>query len=332
MSASRNILQILWLLLLVICIGVLGYHFLEGWSFLDSLYMTVITLATVGYGETHPLTDTGRLFTIGLIISGMGIILYGLSELTEFVIQGGIGGIVRRQKMEHIIKKITHHYIVCGAGKNGHYVLEELLRTKRPIVVVEKDHAKVQELINRSIPTIEGDASNDAVLEAAGIERAAGLVTTLPEDRDNLFVVITARGLNAKLRIVAKVVDVAIREKFFRSGANAAVSAASIGGLRMASELIRPETTTFLDTMLRDDSALRVDQVSIGPSTSYRGRQLKDCDVLLSSGVVLVSLQKKEETVFTFNPPPATVLETGDTLIVIGNPDGLTHLRTRLSR
>ena len=333
MNAARNALQIIYLLLFILIAGTLGYHFIEGWSLFDSLYMSVITLATVGYGETHPLTTAGRVFTIFLILGGMGIILYGISEITQFIVQGGIGGILRRRKMERTIKKISHHYILCGAGKNGHYVLEELIRTKRKVVAVEKDPQKVQTLINRGIPTIEGDASNDDVLRSAGIDRAIGLVSTLPEDKDNLFVVITARGLNPNLRIVAKVDDIEVREKFFRSGANSAVSAPYIGGLRMASELIRPDTTTFLDSMMRDSSALRVDEVKIGSATNYRGKTIESCDVLSSSDVVLVSMRRGiDERDFIFNPPPSTIINTGDTLIVIGNPEQLEILRAKLSK
>jgi voltage-gated potassium channel len=263
----------------------------------------------------------------------MGIILYGISEITQFIVQGGIGGILRRRKMERNIKKITQHYILCGAGKNGHYVLEELARTKRKVIVVEKDRKKVQMLLDRGIPTIEGDASSDDILRAAGIDRAVGLVTTLPEDKDNLFVVITARGLNPKLRIVAKVDDVEVREKFFRSGANSAVSAPYIGGLRMASELIRPDTTTFLDSMMRDNSTLRVDEVTIGSTTSFCGKSIKNCDVLASSGVVLVSMRKaKVKEGYVFNPAPSTILNHNDTLIMIGNPEQLAGLRAKLSK
>jgi voltage-gated potassium channel len=158
-------------------------------------------------------------------------------------------------------------------------------------------------------------------------------VSTLPEDKDNLFVVITARGLNPKLRIVAKVDEIEVREKFFRSGANSAVSAPYIGGLRMASELIRPDTTTFLDSMMRDNSSLRVDEVTIGPTTNYRGKPITSCDVLASSDIVLVSLRRGiGERNFIFNPPPSTVVHTGDTLIVIGNPEQLEILRGKLSK
>ena len=333
MNTARNALQIISLLLLILLAGTLGYHFIEGWSLFDALYMTVITLATVGYGETHPLSTAGRVFTLFLILGGMGIILFGVSELTQFIVQGDIGGILRRRNMERTIKKISNHYILCGAGKNGHYVLEELIRTKRKVVAVEKDPKKVQALIDRGIPTIEGDASHDNILRSAGIDRALGLVSTLPEDKDNLFVVITARGLNPDLRIVAKVDDVEVREKFFRSGANSAVSAASIGGLRMASELIRPDTTTFLDSMMRDNSSMRVDEVKVGATTHYRGRSINQCDVLASSDIVLVSMRRgSAKRDFIFNPPPNTIMNTGDTLILIGNPEQLELLREKLSK
>jgi voltage-gated potassium channel len=332
MKAAHNALQIVYLLLIILFAGTLGYHFIEGWSLFDSLYMSVITLATVGYGETHPLSTFGRIFTMFLILGGMGIILYGISELTQFIVQGGIAGILRRRKMEHTVKKISNHYILCGAGKNGHYVLEELVRTKRKVVVVEKDPKKIQQLIERGVPAFEGDATNDSVLQAAGIARAVGLVTTLPEDKDNLFVVITARGMNDKLRIVAKVDDIEVREKFFRSGADSAVSAPYIGGLRMASEMIRPDATLFLDTMLRDDSNLRVEEVRIGATTHYRDKPLKKCGALLDSGVVLVSMRKSKEKQFIFNPPTSTLLEKDSTLVVIGKPEQLAVLREKLSK
>jgi voltage-gated potassium channel len=233
--------------------------------------------------------------------------------------------------MERSIQKIVNHYILCGAGNNGHYVLEELRRTKRSVVVVERDPKKVQELVDRNILTVEGDASDDEILRQAGIDRAAGLVTALPEDKDNLFVVITARGLNPKLRIIAKLDDIGVRNKFLRSGADSAVSASFIGGLRMASELVRPETTSFLDEMLRGDSTLRVDEASIKSGSMYIDRPLKECDVFTASGVVLVSI-KGESGKFQFNPSKETVLQCGDVFIVIGTPDQVKTLRGKLNR
>ena len=325
----RRAIQLAALLLLILVAGVLGYHFIEGWSVFDALYMTVITLATVGYGETHPLSVPGKVFTITLIMGGMGVILTALTEITVFVVEGEMTGFLRRRRMNQIIGKLTGHYILCGAGKTGVHVLEELVRTKRNCVVIESDPEKIKRLADQKILVIEGDATEDEILTSAGIVRAAGVVATLPLDRDNLFVVITARGMNPKLRIICKIEDVSGRDKFIRSGANSAISSNYIGGLRMASELIRPETTNFLDTMLRDNSALRVDEVIIGAESQHIGKSLEVCDVLHSSGVVLLSIRRNGS--YLFNPQPQTTLQSGDTLIVIGNPEQINEIRSEIS-
>ncbi len=328
----RRALQLSGLLLFILSAGVLGYHYLEGWSLFDSLYMTVITLATVGYGETHPLTLAGRAFTIFLILGGMSIIFYALTEITTVVVEGEMTGILRRRRMNRHINRLKNHYILCGAGRSGSHVLNELRKTGRVCVVIEKDPLKVKSLLAEHVPVIEGEATEDYALRSAGIERAAGLVTALPSDKDNLFVVITARGLNPSLRIVSKVEEIAARDKFLRSGADTAVSANFIGGMRMASELIRPTTVSFLDTMLYGTPSLRVDEVVVSSSSKYIGQSLGRCDILRESGVVLVSIRvpgKKDG--FRFNPPMETHLKSGDTLIVIGDRSQVEVLRGGLN-
>jgi voltage-gated potassium channel len=327
----RRALQLSGLLIFILCAGVLGYHYIEGWPLFDSLYMTVITLATVGYGETHPLSMPGRVFTIFLILSGMSIIFYALTEITTFVIEGEMTGILRRRRMNRHINKLKNHYILCGAGRSGSHVLNELRKTGRNCVVIEKDPAKVKHLLSEHVPVVEGEATEDIVLRSAGIERAAGLVTALPNDKDNLFVVITARGLNPTIRIVSKVDEITAREKFLRSGANTAVSATFIGGMRMASELIRPTTVSFLDTMLYGTSSLRVEDVTVAPSSKHIGLPLDKCEPLHLSGVVLVSLKDDSKLGFRFNPPRDTRLKSGDTLIVIGDRAQIDHLRRGLN-
>jgi voltage-gated potassium channel len=326
----RRAFQLSGLLLFILCAGVLGYHYIEGWSLFDSLYMTVITLATVGYGETHPLTLTGRAFTIFLILGGMSIIFYALTEITTFVVEGEMTGIIRRRRMNRQIGKLKNHYILCGAGRSGSHVLNELRKTGRTCVVIEKDPAKVRHLLNEQVPVIEGEATEDQVLRSAGIARAAGLVSALPSDKDNLFVVITARGLNPSLRIVSKVEEIAARDKFLRSGADTAVSANFIGGMRMASELIRPATVSFLDTMLYGTPSLRVDEVTIPPTSRFIGVPLDKCEPIRASGVVLVSLKDNSKAGFRFNPPQDTRLKSGDTLIVIGDRPQFEQLRKGL--
>jgi len=325
----RRAMQLVALLLLILVAGVLGYHFIEGWSFFDSLYMTVITLATVGYGETHPLSVPGRVFTITLILGGMGVILTAITEITVFVVEGEMTGFLRRRRMNQMIGKLEGHYILCGAGKTGAHVLEELVRTKRKCVVIESDPEKIKRLADRKILVIEGDATEDEILTSAGIDRAEGIVATLPQDRDNLFVVITARGMSPKIRIISKIEDVSAREKFVRSGANSAISSNYIGGLRMASELIRPETTNFLDAMLRDNTALRVDEVRISAESKQIGKSLEECAPLHSSGIVLLSI--KRNGAHEFNPRHQTTIQSGDILIVIGNPEQINEVRSEIS-
>jgi voltage-gated potassium channel len=301
-----------------------GYHLIEGWDYFDSFYMTVITLATVGFSETHPLTSGGRLFTVFLIMGGLGIITYGVTAITTFVVEGEMRGYLRRNRMKKAIDKIGNHFIVCGGGSGGQYVTEELVRTKREVVIVERNRERAAQLIELGHRVIEGDATSDETLKEAGIEKAAGLVTALTEDRDNLFVVITARGLNSKLRIVSKIVDVHVKEKFIRSGADSAVSAAFIGGLRMASELIRPGTVSFLDKMLRDSANYRVEDVPVGPS--FSGKTIKECIEPVVEGLLVVG--HKHGGDYTFNPRLSGRVETGDTLIVIGDPE---HIRLAVS-
>jgi len=328
-STRRKLLQIFGVLVLVVSMGVLGYHFIEVWHFFDALYMTVITLATVGYGETYPLSTAGRVFTMFLIFGGMGIILYGVTEITSFVVEGEMTGILRRRRMTKSIEKLSNHYILCGGGDIGIYVLEELVRTKRSVVVVERDPQKARQMVEQNILVVEGDATRDETLEAAGIQRAAGLISALATDQDNLFVVISARGLNPRLRIISKIDDSKSRDKFIRGGASGVVSANFIGGLRLASEMIRPETVNFLDSMLRDNSALRVEDVTISGKSHYVGRPLEAVDVLAKANVLLVSIKQADG--FHFHPPLSTVIHPNDTLVLIGNPDQLAAIRSSIS-
>ncbi len=227
--------------------------------------------------------------------------------------------------MNRTIHRLSNHYILCGYGLKGEHILDELLRTKRKAVVVELHPEKIRRLMDQKVMVIEGDATEDSVLKAAGIERAAGLVAALPTDKDNLFVVITARGLNQKLRIVAKVDEMDASKKFLRSGADSVVSANLIGGMRMASELIRPDAVTFLDSMLRDNSDLRVEDVKVNASSKFSDKPLKECKPLQSSHVLLFSVKHADN--YEFNPRPETVVHAGDTLVVIGHPEQIATVR-----
>ena len=321
--ATFAVVMVVWFLY-----GTLGYHFIEGWSILDGLYMTVITISTVGFGETHPLSDTGHLFTITLVLSAMGITLFALSEVTAFIVEGEMTGALRRRKMIKQIEKLSDHYILCGAGRTGMYVMQEMQKTQTPFVMIENNPDRAKEMMEAGALVVQGDATQDSILHLAGIDRAAGLLSALPDDRDNLFVVISARALNTTMRIVTKIDDIEARQKFLHSGANTGVSTHFIGGLRMASELIRPAATTFLDTMLRGPGNLRVADAVIADGSKLVGQRLGDIDAFAKAGVLLMSLKHGED--LQFNPSPDTRVQAGDAVIVMGTSDQVADLQQQI--
>jgi voltage-gated potassium channel len=328
MILFRKISSILLLLALVLVSGSSGYMTIEDWSFLDSLYMTVITVASVGYGETHPLSDNGRIFTMILILFGSGILLYSISMITAFIVEGELTDILKNMKMKNTIEKFQGHFIVCGESQTGRYVVEELIKTHKPFVVIETDKAKLAALGERGIPYIEGDATTDAVLEAAGIERASGLITTLHTDAENLFVVLTAKGLNPGLRVIAKAVDEESRQKLQKVGADGVVMPNAIGGLRMVSEMVRPNVVSFLDLMLRSkDQTIRVEELSITPDSPFVGKTLLETGIVALPDVTVVAL--KQDGGYLINPPRNTVLRGGMVIIVMGEVAAIELVRAQ---
>jgi voltage-gated potassium channel len=323
-TLRQRILAAALALAAVLGAGTLGYQLIEGWSFADALYMTVITVATIGYGEVHPLSPAGRTFTIFLIFGGIGLLTYAVSAVTAFLVEGELHEALRKRRLEKIIDHLKDHYIICGAGRTGRCVADELRNTRRDLVVVDQDPVRVAALNEQGVPALLGDADHDTVLKKAGIERAKALVACLPEDKDNLFVVITARGLNPNLRIVAKSLDKDADEKFRRSGADAVVSPHFIGGLRMASEAARPAVVSFLDNMLRHpDAGIRLEEVSVG------GRARTVAEASASAGGVLVlALKPRGGSDYVFNPAPGTALSEKDVLVVMGRADEVKRLQS----
>src|SRR5262249_31534372 len=233
-------------------IGTLGYHFLEGWSLLDALFMTVITMATVGYGEIHPLSQNGRIFTIFLILGSVATVGYAVSVIGAFIIEGELYQAIRGRRMDRRITSLRDHIIICGGGHVGKYVVQECFKTRTPFVLIEQDQDALQDVGEvGDLLHLQADATEDETLRLAGIDRARGLVATLGDDKDNVFIVLTARALNPKLRIVGRVIEEKNAEKLRKAGADEVVSTNAIGGLRIASVMLRPAVVTFLDEMLR---------------------------------------------------------------------------------
>jgi voltage-gated potassium channel len=316
----KKLIGILTALSLIMVTGITGYMSIERWSLLDSLYMTVITLASVGFMEVHPLSNTGRVFTIFLILCGSGVLIYGISVITAFIVEGELTDILRRRKMLKKIDQLKGHYIICGADQTGRYVMEELLKTKKDFVVIEKDPEKIKGLIEQNIICVEGDATQDAVLQKAGIQKAKGFITSLHSDAENLFVVITAKRLNPSLRVISKAIEEESEMKIRMVGADGVVMPNFIGGLRMVSEMIRPSVVNFLDIMLRaKDQTIRIEEIDLLKESPFVGRTLEETGIMSVEGVTVVALKDKVQDTYIFNPSKTTVLNADNLIVAMGN-------------
>ena len=314
-------------MLLMLAAGTAGYVLIEGWPAFDALYMTVITLGTIGYGETHELHTAGRVFTMLLIFSGLGIAAYSFSVMTAFIVEGDLSDVLRRRKMESRIAKLHGHYIVCGAGFTGKAVLEELHKTQRPFVVIERDEARARELEEKGLLAIRDDASRELVLEQAGVARAKGLFCCLGSDRDNVFIALTARTLSQTVRIVSELHDESARNMLVRGGADSVVSSEHIGGLRMASEMIRPAAVGFLDSMIRDrGSAYRFEEIPLRAGSPLVGRELGSIKPRPGESPVVLAV-KDSGGGYAINPSADRRLAQDDVLVVLGSTDEVGKLR-----
>jgi voltage-gated potassium channel len=320
----------------LLLLGTLGYMGIEAWSAGDSLYMTIITLTAVGYEEVHPLSPTGRIFT-SLILAG-GITGMGLwfAFLTSFIVELDLANVFRNRKMKKEIGKMKNHIIVCGAGRTGKQVVEELLAAGESFVVIERDR-KMVEGMRELLPdllVIEGDATVDHFLEEAGIQEARGLITCLSADTDNLFVCLSARDLRKDIEIVARAYEEETVPKLYRAGADHVVSPNASGAIRMASFMLRPSVVSFLDVATRSpDLTLRLEQETVMASSPVAGQTLMDARIPQNTGLIVIALRKKnpegseEEYSYVYNPVANTRLEPGDIMIVLGSPEQIQKLR-----
>lgn len=335
LEVRDRLLGVVTLVVTTLFIGTAGYVLIERWRVFDALYMTVITLATVGYGETNPLSHAGRAFTIALIMGGIGVMTYAFSTITSIVVEGHLSTALRRRRMQREIDKLSGHYVVCGGGHAGGVIAIELKRTGRTCVVIDTDAESLVRLVERAgdgpgIHTIAGDATEDEVLKRAGVERAAGVFAVLGKDQDNAFVALSAKGLNPKIRVVCRQNELGVREKLFRSGADNVVNPEYIGGMRMASEMIRPATTGFLDSMLRErGSVARFDEISVHERSSFVGRPVGDLKT--SQGkALLVAILEPGATKYELNPEPARAIKAGEKLVMLGEISHLDELRRKV--
>jgi voltage-gated potassium channel len=315
----------------VLATGTIGYRLLggESGSVLDALYMTVITISTIGYGEIIPLEGNplGRVFTMFIALSGIGLLFYAITNLTAFVVEGELRESFWRKKMEKTAKSYRDHFIVCGIGLVGAHIVRELDATQRPYVIVEISRSNIEKLSETSQPLvlIEGDATDNSTLLKAGIDQARGLFAVTGDDNQNLVICLTAKQLNPHLRVVAECTEIKNSEKMKKAGADAVVSPSFIGGLRMASEMVRPTVVSFLDTMLRDRQRnWRVEEIP-APLSSV-GKPVSTLNLGKHPSFLLLAIKTKDDLIY--NPSEDHVINEDDTLVFMGTPE----VRQRLEK
>ena len=295
--------------------------------------MTVISLTTVGYGEVLGITGNpaAQIFTMLLITSGMGIILYSISTLTAMLIEGELTGMLRRRKMENKIKALSGHYIVCGGGETGLPLATELVTSKASVVLVENDKSVIERARQtRGLYHVHGDATDDKNLIAAGIERATGITICLPSDNDNLYITMTARMLNPTARIISRMTNSRLKPKLLKAGATSVVSPNAIGALRMASEMLRPAAVEFLDNLLRSERGeLRIHQIAVDGKSSLAGKPIIASGLRDQFNLLLLGVRHPDGE-FEYRPPSSFVMQAGMTLIVLGDIDNINRAREML--
>lgn len=316
-SIKRQFIYSLLLILTVIFAGTTGYVLIEGWAVLDALYMTIITITTVGYREVHALSGKGMVFTIFLIVFGVGTILYTLNNAAKVVIEGELRHVFGRRKLEKKIKGLKDHYIICGYGRMGKVICRELREKGAKFVIVEKE-LSVPDIFDGDMLFIQGDATSDDVLKETGIEKAKGLISVLSTDAENLYVVLSARVLNPKLNIVARAGEEGSEQKLLRAGADRVVSPYHIGGLRIAHTIIKPAVVDFIEFATKSGNIdLQMEEINVLAGSKVAHTTLDECGIGRELGIIIVAI-KGPGGDMKFNPNYKTTINPGDILIALG--------------
>ncbi|MEW6025735.1 MAG: potassium channel protein [Planctomycetota bacterium] len=330
MNFRNRIVLSVFLLFFILVFGTAGYWIIgrsqgsepSGQLFLDSVYMTVITAATVGYGEIMDLSHNpaGRIFTIIFIILSLGVIAAVTSILAASILEIELSGFLRRRKMDKEVGKLNNHYIICGAGETGIHIIRELAKTMKPFVVVERSQERLDKLA-ATIPNmiyLTGDATDDEVLLAAGVERAQGVFAVLPSDKDNLYITVMTRQYNKNARIVALGIEDKAVNKLKTAGADSVISTSVIGGLRIASEMIRPSAVKFLDTMLRQTSGTyRIEEMAINAGSPVINKRVADIPLKDRFGLLVLAIISDGDNML-YNPPADAVIKENSIVVVMG--------------
>lgn len=319
----------LGMLFTIITIGVTGFMLIEGFSFTDAFFMTIITIATVGFREVHPLSPAGMYFTAFLIVFSFGIFAYAVSTFTRYVVDGAIGHYYKNRQVRTKIQRLKDHVIVCGYGRNGRQAVQELLDHNASIVIIERDDESMEHILeNKKLLYIHGDATQDEVLGACRIDRAKALITTLPVDADNLFVVLTAREMNPSLKIITRASDEHSDKKLKRAGATNVIMPDRIGGQRMAKLVAQPDVVEFLEfLMLQSSENVALEEINCKRlHTYFEGKSIRELDIRNESGANIIGLKRSDNS-FIINPLPEVLLTSQDKIFALGTKNQISRLK-----
>lgn len=326
MDSTRQLTIAILLTLLIVVIGTIGYMLIEGWNLFDAVYMTIITIAAVGYQEVHEISEFGRIFTIILIFLGASYFIYVTSSVVQFMVEGRIRLIFGRRRLEKKIRRLKDHYIVCGYGRIGRVLCRIIKGNHLDLVVIEKSTQLIPVMNKDDILYISGDAEIESNLIAAGIQRAKGLIALLSTDINNVFLVLTARQLNSDIYIMARASQNESKSKLLAAGANQVESPYDRGAISMAQKLIRPTVTDFVDfvfTHKRKD--IQMEEIPVSPSSSMANVSLFDSGIRQRFNLIIIAIKKPDGNML-FNPLSETIIEAGDTVIAVGEYENLQKL------
>lgn len=330
MRILTNLRIIILALLIVVLIGTAGFHFIEGWPWFDGLYMVVTTLTTIGYQEVHPLSHAGRIFNIFVIFAGVSLLLVTIGALSQALLEFELQSFFGRRRMEREIGRLSEHYIICGAGRVGRSAARELERKPVPFLIIEQNEAKAQRYAAENWLMMVADATQEQTLRDAQISRARGLVAATTTDATNLYVVLTARALNANLKIVARASEEDAEKHLLTAGADSVVSPYAFAGQRIAQSFLRPHVVSFLDTATTHLGVdLEIGEVFVGPASRLVGKTIEGSRIRQDRGVIILAI--KRQNGMRFNLAPEDRIEPGDFLIAMGEPRELRQLEQSAS-
>ncbi|GBC63710.1 potassium transporter TrkA [Desulfonema ishimotonii] len=331
MNSARHLITICCLSVVMIALGTAGYMAVEGWDVLDALYMTIITVTTVGYSEVRSLSPLGRLYTICLIFSGFGFFVYVATAVVQFVVEGQVQTLLGRRRLDRQIRRLNGHYIICGYGRIGRVLCKKLRSRPLDLVVIEKDGEQIPVMEEDGVLYLHGDAANETLLMRAGIDRASGLVAALATDTDNVFLVLTARQLNADLKIIARAGHEGARVKLKAAGADRVESPYAMGAASMAQRILRPTVTSFLDLAFADRRKdIQMEEIPVSPASALANVMLRDSGIRQNYKLIIIAIKKSDGSMF-FNPSFETVILPGETVIAVGEIANLQKLEKVLN-